>query len=290
MPAFYGVGGGRLSKFRQTTKPNPFDIEKYLQTSLSDLKKICSLFDQANIPYQPFQDPDYKAIIENVKNELSSISDYLLLPRTQSAEDLRNLTKSTASEEKIFVPLRVNRLQAFLASCWTIYDQILHQLFVLLSPYDRLKNKTEFQNNKTVFKSESLLQHRITGAVLTSHGWKTALSYCLRNSYLHESGRTISFSSNLPTQSDIFGLTAESWGKIRDGIKDFLGAKLNFIGVPEPSEFNSWIGQRDLIAVLDECHAASDRLHGTLLNWASKNLLGEIELLVDAKKKRGKKS
>lgn len=284
-----------MSKYQQKKKSSPLEIEKHLKTSLSDLEKICSLLKQANIPYHPFQEPDYKAVIENVKNELSSISDYLLLPRTQSAEDLRNLTKSTTGEEKVFVPLRVNRLQAFLASCWTIYDQILHQLFILLSPYDKLKNKTEFQNNKTVFKSETLLQQRIAVAVLTSHGWKTALSYCLRNSYLHESGRTISFSNNLPTQGDLFGLTAESWGKIREGIKDFVGTagaakvKLDFIKVPEPSEFNSWIGQRDLSAVLDECHAASDHLHGTLLNWASKNLLGEIELLAESKKKRGKK-
>ena len=284
------MGGGRLSRYQQQKNTKPLDIENHLKISLSDLQKICSLFNQANIPYPPFQEPDYKAIIENVKNELSSIVDYLLLPRTQSAEDLRSLTRSTTDEENVFVPLRVNRLQAFLASCWTIYDQILHQLFILLSPYDRLKNKTEFQNNKTVFKSETLLQQRIAVAVLTSHGWKTALSYCLRNSYLHESGRTISFSNNLPTQSDAFGLTAESWGKVRDGIKDFFGTKLNFIGVPEPSEFNTWIGQRDLIAVLDECHAASDRLHGTLLNWASRNLLGEIELLADVVEKRGEKS
>lgn len=232
------MGDGRLSKYQQQKKSSPLEIEKHLKTSLSDLEKICSLLKQANIPYPPFQEPDYKAVIENVKNELGSISDYLLLPRIQSAEELRHLTKSTTGEEKVFVPLRVNRLQAFLASCWTIYDQILHQLFILLSPYDKLKNKTEFQNNKTVFKSETLLQQRIAVAVLTSHGWETALSYGLRNSYLHESGRNMSFTRNLPSQNDIFSLTAESWGKIREGIKIFLAnagtekLKLNFIKLP----------------------------------------------------------
>lgn len=283
------MGGRRLSKFRIEIEEKR-EIDPYLAEAISILDAACTLLNEFNGEDSVFGDQEYIESLRNVKSELESVKECFFLPCSQSLKDLDGVKDNKNITEKSFAPYRVNRFQSYLASHWAIYEQLSHQAFILISLPDKIKNKTEFRNQKTIFSSPALVQYRVAVSLLSRYGWKAGLSYCLRNAYLHESGRNISFETNTPSESS-FLIMRDSWKSIRNSTSDFLkGSAAQIKNMPEPDPFMSWIVGRDLLEVLKECHHAADALHGTLLKTAATTLLTDVEILLKPKSMKSKKS
>ncbi len=165
-----------------------------------------------------------------------------------------------------FQTVRLLGVQGYLAGQWALADRLLgmagHVLF----------SRNSLQNPKN---APQLVSHFVGGkgpeaktaaiafySLRQSFGWSIAISYALRNHFLHDSAGGNFFAG--PTAASAFKVSAAGWARVADRVKEYnVNATHSRLG----STWTPSAGD-DLRKILDTCAPEIDEALGVLVGSA----------------------
>jgi hypothetical protein len=198
-----------------------------------------------------------------------------LLERLEERADKHDLVELGSLRIK-YQHVRLIGVQAYLATNWALADRLAGMVgrvfctpdagFDLSRPAQLVQHFVQKDRKKNTAGA-------LYESVRHTFGWPIALSYALRNHFVHEGGQLagIDFFAG-PTASARFTITTDGWARVEDRAKTY--------GV-EPSHHragSSWpsVPQDDLRIVLDACERETDDALGVLVGSACRSLVAHV--------------
>jgi hypothetical protein len=193
----------------------------------------------------------------------------LVVARDHARNSLRNLERTTGSSGMLTygtgsVTLEVARLlgvSGYLGAEWALADRLAAMAGEVLCEYSCLKDPNKGPHLVTHFVSES--RSSSAAAVLVDsvprlYGWPIAISYAIRNHFIHHGGSVDFFEGSEP--ADAFKISAAGWEPIVKRAREYRVRELDGLW--------SHAAGDDIRDVLDTCEKAMDAALGILVGTA----------------------
>jgi hypothetical protein len=173
--------------------------------------------------------------------------------------------------------VRLIGVQAYLATKWALADRLVsmagHVLCVRSSLQDP-KNLPQLVSHFVTGKGpESKTAALAFNSLRHSFGWPIAISYALRNHFVHDGGQLagVDFFDG-PTRASGFKISIDGWARIDERARSYgVDPAHHRVGAawqPSPGD--------DLRAVLDVCERETDDALGVLVGSACHSIVGHI--------------
>lgn len=201
-----------------------------------------------------------------------------LLDGLETRADQNDLVELGAGRAK-FHHVRLIGVQAYLGTSWALADRLVAMAGrIVCTPqasFDAVRPAqlvAQFIQNDRKKQTASALYE----SVRQTFGWPIAVSYALRNHFLHEGGHLggVDFFDG-PTAASGFAASATGWSRVEERAKSY--------GVStEHHRVGSWPATpvNDLRVVLDVCEREVDDSLGVLIGSASSMLVTHIGFIV----------
>jgi hypothetical protein len=200
-----------------------------------------------------------------------------LLDNLEQQVDQNDDVPYGASRAK-FQTVRLLGVQAYLASQWALADRLVNVSGRVLCIRDCLEDPK---------KPPQLVSHFVAGkgpqekaAAITfyslrhSFGWPIAISYALRNHFLHDGAGGDFFDG--PTAASAFKVSMRGWARIQERVKEYsVNAAHCRLG-------NSWTPSAgdDLRKILDTCAPEIDEALGVLVGSACQIAMAHVGFML----------
>lgn len=263
-------------------------MSKNLEERLQDARSTLGKIDAAIVRNSGKLAGDVETQFSSIAAFASDIEHWkhLIFARKTARMLLEDLEKHADENDNVpygaararFQVVRLLGLQSYLSAQWSLADRIVGMSGQILCIRSCL------QDPKT---SPQLLQHFVASkgaesktAAIACHslrqsfGWPIAISYALRNYFLHDGAGTDFFSG--PNAASAFNISESGWSRIEGRVREHnvSSAQSRRAGTWNPSAGD------DLRAVLDVCAEEIDEALGVLVGSASQTAMVHVGFML----------
>lgn len=200
-----------------------------------------------------------------------------LLDSLEQQADQNDDVPYGASRAK-FQTVRLLGVQGYLAAQWALADRLIgmagHVLCIRNSLQDP-KNAPQLVSHFVGGKGPEAKTAAIAFySVRQSFGWPIAISYALRNHFLHDGAGGDFFAG--PTAASAFKVSASGWARVEERVKDYnVNATHSRLG-------NAWSPSAgdDLRKILDTCAPEIDEALGVLVGSACQIAVAHVGFML----------
>jgi hypothetical protein len=177
-----------------------------------------------------------------------------------------------------FQTVRLLGVQAYLAAQWALADRVVGmsgQVLCIRSTLQDPKSPPQLVSHFVAGKGpESKAAAIVFESLRQSFGWPIAISYSLRNHFLHDGAGGDFFEG--PTAASAFKISAEGWKRITDRVSDsnVETTHSRFGGAWTPSAGD------DLRKILDACAPEIDEALGILIGSACQMAMVHVAFML----------
>lgn len=177
-----------------------------------------------------------------------------------------------------FQTVRLLGVQAYLAAQWALADRLVGMAGHVLCI------RSSLQDPKN---APQLISHFIGGrgpegktaaivfySLRMSFGWPVAISYALRNHFLHDGGAGDFFVG--PNAASAFKVSSAGWARIEERVREY---NVNAAHTRSPNTFAPSAGD-DLRKILDTCAAEIDEALGVLVGSACQMAIAHVGFML----------
>ena len=173
-----------------------------------------------------------------------------------------------------FQTVRLRGVQGYLAAQWALADRLVGmagQVLCIRSSLQDPKNPPQLVTHFVGGKGpESKTAAIVFYSLRQSFGWPIAISYALRNHFLHDGAGGDFFDG--PTAASAFKISTEGWERIKDRVReskvDTTHSRLGGAWTPSAGD--------DLQRILDTCAPESDEALGVLVGAACQIAIAHV--------------
>ncbi len=264
-----------------------------LQEALKDVKK-------ANGQSTSFPDECYGLWMQRVKlkSEFEATLELLTI-RTDTWQLVNKVcvegdetTKSPDSppfwhQDLTFAVARHIALTAYVTTTWSVYDRLANICGRLIGPVHVAKNLSPTANPKLIEhfirigkKGEGSKDDRphgfsLAGILHPAYGWPASVSYAIRNWLVHEGIEAEGIKLFSGTSVDkAFELSADAMKRIEAQCKERDAVESGDCCFSDRNN-HPWY-DRDLLAILGNCHDEVDTMFANLTTWSVDSFVGQI--------------
>ncbi|WNG20274.1 hypothetical protein [Cystobacter fuscus] len=176
--------------------------------------------------------------------------------------------------------VRLIGVQAYLATKWALADRLVGmvgQVFCIRSSLNDPKNLPQLVSHFVGEQTKSKTAAVAFYSVRHTFGWPIAVSYALRNHFIHEGGQLegVDFFVG-PTAGAGFEMSSAGWKRIEERAKSYgVEPKHHRVGAAwQPSPGN------DLRTILDVCERETDDALGVLVGSACHAIVAHVGFIL----------
>lgn len=177
-----------------------------------------------------------------------------------------------------FQTVRLLGVQGYLAAQWALADRLVGmagQVLCIRNALQDPKNAPQLVSHFVAGKGpESRTAAIAYYSVRQSFGWPIAISYALRNHFLHDGAGGDFFDG--PTAASAFNISAPGWARIEERVKDYnvnaVNSRLRNAWTPSPGD--------DLRKILDVCAPEIDEALGVLVGSACQIAIAHVGFML----------
>jgi hypothetical protein len=177
-----------------------------------------------------------------------------------------------------FQTVRLLGVQAYLAAQWALADRVVGmsgQVLCIRNTLQDPKSPPQFVSHFVAGKGpESKTAAIVFDSLRQSFGWPIAISYALRNHFLHDGAGGDFFEG--PTAASAFRISAEGWKRITDRVTDSnvdtTHSRLDGRWTPSAGD--------DLRKILDACAPEIDEALGILVGSACQMAVAHVGFML----------
>jgi hypothetical protein len=222
-------------------------------------------------------------LVSDVEKQFKSISAFgyhiehwnqMLAARQVARDLLDNLEQRSDKNDDVlygeskakFQTVRLLGVQGYLAAQWALADRLVGmagQVLCIRNSLQNPRNAPQLVSHFIAGKGpESKTAAIVFYSLRQSFGWPIAISYALRNHFLHDGADGDFFAG--PTAASAFEISAPGWSRVEERVKEFgvtdANSRLGSIWKPAAGD--------DLRRILDTCASEIDEALGVLVGSA----------------------
>lgn len=194
-------------------------------------------------------------------------ADIVCRPTSALSEEMDYLGASLPCSD-----VRVLVLNTYLSSTWMVYDRLMGCIGKIMGPTSMMKDERFFQQAKlletflTGKGDPAIDDFSIGSLVKETYSWPIAISYQLRNAFVHDGGYVDKdFLLDQTQMGRMFNFSAQG----ATALETYLNNRLKGIAHPSQYSLDATMDVRDL---LKQCNAEIDELFCSLVNSATLGL------------------
>jgi len=210
----------------------------------------------------------------------------MIIARDTARSSLADLERSADRNDDVpygstrakFQTVRLLGVQAYLAAQWALADRVVGmsgQVLCIRNTLQDPKSPPQLVSHFVTGKGpESKTAAIVFDSLRQSFGWPIAISYALRNHFLHDGAGGDFFEG--PTAASAFRTSTAGWKRITDRVTDSSvdAAHSRFNGVWAPSAGD------DLRKILDTCAPEIDEALGILVGSACQMAMAHVGFML----------
>lgn len=262
-------------------------MSKTLEERLRDAKAVLGKVDAATLRHGGKLASEVEKQFKEITAFTSDVEHWVGMVAARKAARALLTGLETQADANDDVPLggarakyqhvRLIGVQAYLATKWALADRLAAMAGHVLCVHSSLQNPKKLPQLVTHFISNNGPESKTAAIAIHSlrhsFGWPIAVSYALRNHFVHDGGQlggTDFFDG--PTAAAGFKISADGWGRIEERARTY--------GV-EPKHHRggaAWTPSAgdDLRTVLDVCERETDDALGVLVGSACHAILSHV--------------
>ncbi|MBN1204212.1 MAG: hypothetical protein JXB05_04735 [Myxococcaceae bacterium] len=259
-------------------------MSKTLEDRLQDAKTALGKVDGAIARHAGKLAPDVETQFKAIATFASNVEHWnqMLSARQTARSLLENLEQQADQNDDVpygaskakFQTVRLLGVQGYLAAQWALADRLVGmagQVLCIRNSLQDPKNAPQLVSHFVGGKGPETKTAAIAFYSLRhSFGWPIAISYALRNHFLHDGAGGDFFAG--PTAASAFRISVPGWARVEERVKEYnINATHSRLG-------NTWAPSAgdDLRKILDTCAPEIDEALGVLVGSACQIAMAHV--------------